>query len=212
MRPLRAGKKRARLSEDSVPRSRGPRFFGAHGPLQRALSALTEEKMDFLDVVSTRRSIRSFISDPISRDEIELLCQAGCMAPSACNLQPWDFVVVTRRKTLDEIAERHPHAKFAKEAPLAIVVCGTPNPTTGEFWIQDCAAATQNILLAARNLGIASCWCGLHPVKERAEILRDIVKVPEGTIPLSLIILGRSEKRFSDAQRYKLDKVHYERW
>ena len=168
--------------------------------------------MDFFDVLMTRRSIRSFLPDPVGEEEIAALVKAGSMAPSAMNKQPWDFVVVTDRAKLDAIADRHPYAKFAREAPLAIVVAGSPKEASGDFWVQDCSAATENILLAARALGIGSVWCGLYPVKERADILADILNIPEDHVPLSLIVLGRTEKSFTEAHRHNEAKIHRNSW
>lgn len=168
--------------------------------------------MDFFDVLNTRRSIRSFRPDAISEEEIATLIKAGSMAPSAMNKQPWHFVVVTDRAKLDAIGNRHPHARFALEAPLAIVVVGEPGAASGGYWVQDCSAATQNILLAARAMGIASVWCGLHPVQERADILSAILKVPEGFVPVSLIVLGRTDKAFTEAHRNNPAKVHRDVW
>ncbi len=168
--------------------------------------------MDFFDVLMTRRSIRSFLPDPVSEEDIATLVKAGTMAPSAMNRQPWHFVVVTDREKLDAIADRHPHAAFARQAPLAIVVVATPAEASGDFWVQDCSAATENILLAARALGLGSVWCGLYPVQERADILADILSVPKEYVPLSLIVLGHTEKEFCEAHRHNEAKIHHNSW
>ncbi len=167
--------------------------------------------MEFFDVLNTRRSIRSFLPDPITEEEIATLIKAGSMAPSAMNKQPWHFVVVTDRKLLDQLADRHPYAKFCHEAPLAIVVTGEPS-VTGQFWVQDCAAATQNILLAARAMNIASVWCGLYPVQERVDLAVDVLGIPEGFVPFSLIALGRTSKSFFEAKRDNPAKIHHNGW
>ncbi len=168
--------------------------------------------MDFFEALHTRRSIRGYLPDPVSEEEIAALVKAGSLAPSAMNYQPWHFVVVTDRAALDEIAERHPHVKFAHQAPLAIVVVAEPAVASGDFWIQDCAAATENILLAARAMGIGSCWCGLYPVEARVDIIRDVLKIPAEFVPLSLIVLGRTEREFVEAHRGNPAKVHRDRW
>ncbi len=168
--------------------------------------------MEFFDVMHTRRSIRSFRPDPISEEETAALIKAGSLAPSAMGKAPWHFVVVTDRAVLDELGERHPHAKFAKQAPLVILVAAEPAAAIGEFWIQDCSAATENILLAARAMGIASCWCGVYPVQERVDIVSDVLKIPAGFVPLSLIVLGRSDKEFVEAHRGNPARVHRNQW
>lgn len=168
--------------------------------------------MDFFDVLNTRRSIRTFTSDPVDENDIRTLIASGSMAPSAMNGQPWEFVVVTDRSLLDAIAARHPYAKMAAQASLAIVVCGDTAGKGRDFWVQDCAAATENILLAARALSIGSVWCGLYPEMERAEILRDILHVPPQYIPLSLIVLGHTNQPFTVAHRANPAKIHRNCW
>ncbi|MDO5537097.1 MAG: nitroreductase family protein [Desulfovibrionaceae bacterium] len=168
--------------------------------------------MEFFEALETRRSIRSFLPDPISEADIAKMIKAGSLAPSAMNKQPWHFVVVTDRAVLDELSVRHPHCRFADEAPLAIVVAGEPDSVTGDFWIQDCSAATENILLAARALGIASVWCGVHPVKDRVDAVSAVLKLPPHIIPLSLIVLGRTSKEFTTAHRGNPFKVHRNSW
>ena len=168
--------------------------------------------MEFFDVLNTRRSVRSFTDRPLSIEEVETLLHAACMAPSARNLQPWRFVVVDRRDLLDEIARRHPYAGFANKAPLAIVVCGVPQEASGDFWVQDCAAATQNLLLAARALDLGAVWCGLYPVEDRAQLMRDILGIPADVQPLSLVIVGHTEKAQHMAEREFASKTSHNAW
>ena len=168
--------------------------------------------MDFFEVLTTRRSIRSFLPDPVTQEERDILIKAGTLAPSAMNRQPWSFILVDQRDLLQAIAERHPHAPFAARAPLAIVVCATPAEAAGGFWPQDCAAATQNILLAARALSLGSVWCGLYPAEDRVQLMRDVLHIPEEHVPFSLIVLGRTEARFVEAHRHNPQKIHHNIW
>lgn len=169
--------------------------------------------MEFFDVLDTRRSIRKFTDEPVSAEHVRRLLDAAMQAPSAHNLQPWHFVVVQNRAVLDRIAAEHPYAKMAAQATLAIVVCGdTSVEKTPGFWVQDCSAATQNIMLAARALNIGSVWCGCHPVPERVEIVRRILSIPEHIIPLNVIVLGHTEQAFHKADRYREERVHHDRW
>lgn len=171
-----------------------------------------ETPMDFFTVLNTRRSIRTFLPDPVSSEDRETLLRSACMAPSAMNKQPWEFVVVDRRDLLDAIAERHPYAKFAAQAPLAIVVCADPANASGEFWIQDCSAATENLLLAARALGLGAVWCGLYPKEDREQTVKDILGIPADRHALSLVILGHTDAQFTEARRWQPDKVHHNGW
>ena len=106
--------------------------------------------MDAIDALLTRRSIRKYTKEPVSDEAIKMLLEAAMAAPSAGDQQPWHFIVIRDRAILDEIPKLHPHAQMVKEAPVAIVVCGDERSVKyKDFWPQDCAAATQNLLLAA---------------------------------------------------------------
>ena len=113
------------------------------------------------------------------------------MAPSACNTRPWEFVVVEDPERIQELHKAHPYTSMLNTASLAIIVCARPDLQDGiarGFFPQDCGAATQNILLAAKELGYGTCWCGVYPSEERAEAVRQIIDVT--SLPFSLIALG----------------------
>ena len=120
------------------------------------------DKNIIYDNIISRTSVRSYTNQPIEQEKIELLLRAAMAAPSACNKQPWHFVVINDRKMLDKIPSFSPYASMVKEAPLAIVVCGDLDKALDgweqDFWIQDCAAATENILLMAHGLGLGAVW------------------------------------------------------
>ena len=122
-------------------------------------------KNAIIENIMTRTSVRSYTDEIIGSDTIETLLRAGMAAPSAVNKQPWHFVAITDRTKLDSIAVANPNAGMVKQAPLAIVVCGDLNKAlegpARAFWIQDCSAATENILLAAHGLGLGAVWTGL---------------------------------------------------
>lgn len=169
--------------------------------------------MEFFEALRTRRSIRKYTAQPIAGEDVRTMLGAAMLAPSAGNRQPWHFVVVDDRATLDRIATEHPYAKMAADAPLAVVVCGDLDAEkTKGFWVQDCAAATQNLMLAARALGIGSVWCGLHPVEDRVAPIRRILGLPDNIIPLSLVVMGYPAQDFSQADRYQENKVHHNHW
>ena len=141
--------------------------------------------MELLDAIHTRRSIRKYLSKPVPEEMIEIILKAGMAAPSAGNQQPWQFIVITERARLDAIPEFHPYSKMVLQAPAAILVCGDPNgkkwPT---FWDQDASAATQNILLAARSLGLGTVWVGVYPDNDRMEGFRKLFGLPAHITPL----------------------------
>lgn len=169
--------------------------------------------MDIFEAMFTRRSIRKYTQDPVDDEDLKLLLKAAMLAPSASNRQPWHFVVVRDANVRAAIAERHPYAKMAADAPLLIVVCADLNEEkTPGFWVQDCSAATQNILLAARGKNLGSVWCGLHPVEERMRVVREILNLPDHVMPLGLICIGHPAQPFSEADRFREDRIHYDRW
>lgn len=170
-------------------------------------------EMDIFEALFTRRSIRKYTQEDISDEDLSILLKAAMLAPSASNRQPWHFVVVRDPKVRAALAERHPYAKMAADAPVVIVVCADLNEEkTPGFWVQDCSAATQNLMLAARARNLGSVWCGLHPVEDRIRPVREILNLPDNVMPLSLVVLGHPAQPFSEADRFRADRIHSDRW
>ena len=169
--------------------------------------------MDLFEALHTRRSIRSFTDAPVTEADLETLLRAAMAAPSAGNAQPWHFVVLDERAVLDEIPKFHPYAAMLKEAPLAIVVCGDESlQKYPDRWPQDCSAATQNILLAAHALGLGAVWLGMFPNAEREAKLGELLHLPEGVHPLSIVALGWPNQQRHQPERYKPERVHHNQW
>jgi len=165
--------------------------------------------MDALEAMLTRRSIRTYRDEPVSEEAIETLLRAAMAAPSAGNEQPWHFVVIRDRAVLDAIPSAHPHAQMAAGAPLAIVVCGDERLAKYEgFWVQDCAAATENLLLAAHASGLGAVWCGVYPSEERVAAVRGLLAVPEQITPFCLIVLGHPDESKGPGDRFDAARVH----
>jgi len=166
-----------------------------------------------LEAISTRRSVRSFTSKPIAKEIVEELLRAAMSAPSAGNEQPWQFVVMDDRRMLDRIIDVNPNAKMCKEAQAAILVCGdTSKEKYPGFWVQDCSAAAQNILLAAHDKGIGSVWTGVYPIEERVEGFRRLLGLPENVVPFCLVPLGYPAKQVPQVDRFQRDRVHHNGW
>ena len=162
--------------------------------------------MELYEGIITRRSIRRYADRKISQDIIEMLIKAGMYAPSASNQQPWHFIVITERSILDKIKDVHPYAKMLGSAQLAILVCGDEDLELSKgYWVVDCSAATQNMLLAAHSLGLGAVWLDVHPRVERKKEIRNIFDLPENIQPLSLISIG-----YPDEQRNTPE--HYNTW
>jgi nitroreductase len=169
--------------------------------------------MDALDAILARRSIRKFKKDPVDEGTITKLLSAAMCAPSAGNQQCWRFVVVTDRPILDALVAVHPYASPLREAPLAILVCGDQDTELQSgFWEQDCAAATENLLLAATALELGTVWLGCHPRADRVKGIQKVLGIPKTIIPLSLVAVGRSNEVKAKEDRYDEKKVHYNRW
>jgi len=153
------------------------------------------------------------MAKPIPKETIEELLRAAMSAPSAGNEQPWQFLVIDDRKKLDSITGVNPNAKMCKEAQAAILVCGdTTKEKYPGFWVQDCAAATQNILLAAHERGLGSVWTGIYPIPERVQGFRQLLEIPDTIIPFCLVPLGYPAKESPPVDRFQRDRVHYNSW
>ena len=166
--------------------------------------------MTVTEAIRSRRSIRKYKSDPIPPAHIRLILEAAMNAPSACNTRPWEFVVVTDAKMRSRLATVHPYAKHAAQSPAVIVVCALPE-TQGRiakgFFPQDCAAATQNILLQAQELGYGTCWCGIYPNERPISAVRDVLGV--ASTPFCLITLGVADESPEARGFYEQAKVRF---
>lgn len=163
-----------------------------------------------LETIHSRRSIRHYENKPLEESLLQALFAAGFSAPSAMNRRPWHFFLLDERELLDHIPTFHPYTKFITEAPCAIVVCGDTeiSPT---FYVDDCAAATQNILLAATALGLGSCWCGIEHT-DRAPILAQMLHLPANIAPYSLIVLGHPAEEKEPQDRFTPERIHRNHW
>ncbi len=169
--------------------------------------------MDALHALHSRRSIRKFREQAVEENLLEEIIAAGMMAPSAGNEQPWHFVVLREPRVLKAISADHLYASVVEKAPVAILVCGDLTFDRYEgFWVQDCAAATQNMLLAAHALGLGSIWVGIYPRSQRLSNIRSIIALPEYVIPFSLLPIGYPDEDKGLEVRFDQSRVHYEKW
>ena len=165
-----------------------------------------------IEAIENRRSIRKFNPDkPVTKEQLNRLLEAAMLAPSACNSRPWEFIVVTKREVLDEIARIHPYAGMCATATAAIIVVAIPqtkNVPEGYF-PQDCGAATQNILLEAASLGLGTCWCGVYPRDELIPSIRKIFNISEPKIPFNVIAIGTPAEAPQRRGFFEKSKVTY---
>ena len=163
----------------------------------------------------TRRSVRQFEKDKkISKEAIEDILKIAMYAPSGCNRQPWEFVVVDDKKIQNKIMEIHPYCSFLQDASLAIVVCWDKNQELGEgFGVVDSSAATENLLLACHGRGLGACWCAIYPYEDRMKEFQKLLKLPTNVMPNALVVVGYPTKTPPQPKdRFKPEKIHYNNW
>lgn len=166
-----------------------------------------------LETIMTRTSIRQYTDQPVEKEKIEAMLRAGMAAPTAVNAQPWHFVVVSDKAKLSELAAANPRAGMLKSAPLAIVVCGDMTKAMEgkgrQFWIQDCSAATENILLAAHAQGLGAVWTALYPMEERIQPVSEALKLPDTLIPLCTVVIGYPAEQPEPKDKWKPENISY---
>ena len=163
------------------------------------------------ELIEKRRSIRKYQSGKaVTKEQLKQLLGAAMMAPSARNSRPWEFIAVTDRKILDEITNIHPYAKMLSTASAAIIVVAVPQTEiSDDYSPQDCAAATENILLEAVSMGLGACWCGVFPKKERIAPLRKLLNISEPKIPFNVIAVGVPGENPEQKGFYEETKVSF---
>ncbi len=166
-----------------------------------------------MNAILERRSIRKYTNEPVSEKDINDLLKAAMAAPSAGNEQPWEFIVVKDKQLLKEIINVHPYAGMLAEAPAAIIVCGDLNKEKYKgYWVQDCSAATENILIASQEKGLGTVWTGVYPSEDRVESIRKIFNIPEHVVPMNVIAIGHPGETKEPADRYDESRVHINKW
>jgi nitroreductase len=168
--------------------------------------------MEAIEAIMSRRSIRKYSDKKIPEEIITKLLKAAMNAPSAHNRQPWHFIVVDDRETLNKVPEYHQYSKMLENASHAIVVLGDNEVQTSDFWIHDCSAATENILIAANALGLGAVWLGVHPHETLIEGTKKLFNIPAHVTPLGIISLGYPEETRPPRENYNPERVHRNKW
>ena len=184
--------------------------------LMGVMTASAQQKVEKNDAqvainnIMTRTSIRQYTNEPVSKSDIETMLRAGMAAPTAVNRQPWHFVAVTDKAKLAELAGAR---GMIKQAGVAIVVCGNMEKAlpgkAQAYWVQDCSAATENILLAANALGLGAVWTGCYPMDDRVAEVSKALKLPENIVPLCVIAIGHPAERPQAKDKWKPENVSY---
>ncbi|MCL1806383.1 MAG: nitroreductase family protein [Oscillospiraceae bacterium] len=165
------------------------------------------------EAINTRRSVRKYKADqPITKEQLDRLLHAAMLAPSACNSRPWEFIAVTKREVLDEIARVHPYAKMCATATAAIIVVALPQKGESKpegYFPQDCGAATQNVLLEAAVMGLGTCWCGVYPREARMAEMAELFGIRQPKLPFCVIAVGVPDETPAQRGFFEEDKVRY---
>ena len=163
-----------------------------------------------IDGILSRHSVRKFTGESIKENDLNIILKAAMAAPSAMNIQPWSFIIVTDKVILNNLCKALPYAKMLDKAGAAIIVCGDSKE---DNWVVDCAAATENILLAAHALGYGAVWTAVYKYESRIEPVRNECKIPKDIIPLNVIPIGIPlEKNSKSIDKYKENKIHKNVW
>lgn len=181
-----------------------------------AIGQNNENSEKVMENILNRKSVRKYTKEEVKKEQLEMLVRAGMAAPSARNSQPWLFFVINDRAILDNLAKQLPNAKMLLSAKAAIVVCGNLQKALEgdgrEFWVQDCSAATQNILLAAESMGLGAVWTGAYPRKETVNIIKVELGLPEHIVPLNVIPIGWQTGEEKPKQKYTEENIRWNKW
>jgi nitroreductase len=171
---------------------------------------------DTLKMIYQRKSVRNYTEEPVSKKDLLTLVKAGMAAPTAMNKQPWAFIVTSEKEKLMEIAKVLPYGKMLEKASAAITVCGIPKESiqgeANSMWIQDCSAATENILLAAEALGLGAVWVGVYPIDENIKNVRNTLGISSDVVPLAVISIGYPKGTEKPKDKWTPSKVHWQKW
>jgi nitroreductase len=168
-----------------------------------------------IENIMTRTSIRQYKDQPVEQEKIDIMLKAAMAAPTAVNLQPWHFIVITNKQTIDQLSGRQP-----TNAPLLIALCGDTDKTTmpdgngklPDFWVQDVSAATENLLLAAHALGLGAVWTGVYPIMERTAEVANVLNCPKNIIPLAVVRVGYPDESPEPKNKFKEENISYEKF
>ena len=166
-----------------------------------------------LDNIHARKSVRSYTDEPVMPEQVETLLRAAMAAPSGKNVQPWRFVVVTQPETKQKLAVGF--NKMIAKAPVVIVVCGQTtnrNGGTNQNWTADCAAATENLLLAAESLGLGAVWTACYPYDDRMQPAIEALGLPDNIKPYCIVPVGHPAGDNKPKNKWNPDHIHYEKW
>ena len=175
-----------------------------------------EQMNDTMKTIFSRKSVRNYKESVIPKETLELLVKAGMAAPSAMDKRPWEFIIIDDKEVLKKLSDALPYAKMAVPAGHGIIVAGDMEKQNGGYdsvyWIMDCSAAVQNILLAAESLGLGAVWTAVYPNKDRFEPVAKILGLPKNIVPLAFIPVGTPTGKDKPKDKYNKNQIHWNKW
>jgi len=184
-----------------------------------AVAIKSEKKCgpDTLETIFERKSVRNYKTDEVSKEHLEMIVKAGMAAPTARDTRPWEFIVINDREILDKLAEGLPYAKMAKQASAGIIVAGDLEKQNGRedspYWIMDCSAAIQNVLLAVEHLELGAVWTALYPNEDRINVVRNLFpEMPQTIVPLAFIPVGVPQGTDKPKDKYNPEQIRWNKW
>lgn len=182
---------------------------------QEAIAANQDNGQAAIENIMTRTSIRQYKDQPVEQEKIDIMLKAAMAAPTAVNLQPWHFIVITDKKTIGLLSGKQP-----TNAPLLIAMCGDTDKTTmpdgkmklPDFWVQDVSAATENLLLAAHALGLGAVWTGVYPAMERVAEVANVLNCPQNIVPVAVVRVGYPDEAPEPKNKFKEENISYNKF
>ena len=177
------------------------------------MTGFAQERQSALDNIFARKSVRSYTDEPVSPEQVETILKAAMAAPSGMNMQPWRFVVVTDQKVKDKLAIGF--NKMIAKAPVVIIVCGKTTNKLGapnKNWTADCAASTENLLLAVEALGLGAVWTACYPYEDRMNPTVEALRLPENISPYCIVPIGHPAGNDKPKDKWNPENIHYEKW
>lgn len=175
-----------------------------------------EAMNETMKTIFERKSVRNYKESTIPKETLELLVKAGMAAPTAMDKRPWEFIIITDKTVLEKLSEALPYAKMAGPAGHGIVVAGDMDKQNGgpdsPYWIMDCSAAVQNILLAAESLGLGAVWTAVYPNMDRVAPVSKVLGLPKNIVPLAFIPVGTPSGKDKSKDKFNKKQIHWNKW
>ncbi len=162
-----------------------------------------------MDSIFHRVSIRKYEARDIEPEKIEKMMRAAMAAPSACNQQPWEFYVVTKKELIQALSQASPYAGCLASAPVAMIPCYRENCIVPEYAQIDLSIATEHILLEADTLGLGAVWLGIAPIEERMKKVEDLLGLQPGIRAFAIVAIGYPAETKEQEERYQEERIHY---